>query len=229
MNKATRIYTIAWSIVLVVFNAIVFVTPNLARHFSAFWIGYTFIMVAYVGHLFCTRYALRDDEGHKLFYGIPIILVSYIGLAIMLVAGGMGMIIPGFPWWLSVILSLAALGFLALAVLIAGSAGEIVFGIDRKVKTASHTFRNLTADADHLRVEAKTNELKAIAKKVYEAIRYSDVMSSHMLYEINERILLQFEAFADAIHEEDLELSAEIATELLNLIDERNKKCKLLK
>lgn len=229
MNKVTKIYTVVWSIVLVVFNVIVFITPNLARHFSAFWIGYAFIIAAYIGHLICTRYALKDDEEHRLFYGVPIILVSYIGLAIMLIAGGMGMVIPGFSWWLSVILCVATLGFLALAIVIAGSAGAIVFGINRKVKTATHTFRNLTADADHLRLEAKTDELKAIAKKVYEAIRYSDVMSNHMLYEINERVLLQFEALADAIHEEDLELSTELAAELLNLIDERNKKCKLLK
>ena len=54
-------------------------------------------------------------------------------------------------------------------------------------------------------------------------------MSNYALKEINERIQRQFSAFEDAVRTEDLELSNEIASELLSIIDERNKKCRLLK
>ena len=76
---------------------------------------------------------------------------------------------------------------------------------------------------------AKTPELKAEVKKVYEAIRYSDPMSNAALEEINEQIQNQLSVFADAVKAEDFDLASSYSDELIILIDNRNKKCKLLK
>ncbi len=76
---------------------------------------------------------------------------------------------------------------------------------------------------------AKTPELKAEVKKVYEAIRYSDPMSNAALEEINEQIQNQFSVFADSVKSEDSELASSSSEELIVLMDKRNKKCKLIK
>ena len=76
---------------------------------------------------------------------------------------------------------------------------------------------------------AKSTDLKALAKKVYEAVRYSDPMTNAVLVEAEEKIQSSFYDFENAINGEDLELSSSTADELLSLIDIRNKKCKLLK
>lgn len=76
---------------------------------------------------------------------------------------------------------------------------------------------------------SKTAELKAEAKNVYEAIRYSDPMSSDALTDIEGQIQNEFKAFSQAVVSEDLELAKSVAGELMNLIDGRSKKCKALK
>ena len=76
---------------------------------------------------------------------------------------------------------------------------------------------------------AKTPELRTEVKKVYEAIRYSDPMSNAALEEINEQIQNQFSVFEDAVKAEDSDLASSYSDELIILIDNRNKKCKLLK
>ena len=76
---------------------------------------------------------------------------------------------------------------------------------------------------------AKTPELRTEVKKVYEAIRYSDPMSNAALEEINEQIQNQLSVFADAVKAEDFDLASSYSDELIILIDNRNKKCKLLK
>ena len=76
---------------------------------------------------------------------------------------------------------------------------------------------------------AKTDELKIVCKKVYEALRYSDPMNNMSLSEINQLIQNEFKTFENAINENDIEIAQAISIELINLIDKRNKKCTLLK
>ena len=100
---------------------------------------------------------------------------------------------------------------------------------DEKIKEQTQFIKLLTADAEHLMSSSKTAELKAEAKKVYEAIRYSDPMSNEALADIEGQIQSEFAFFTQAIRSEDLELAKSVADGLLNLIDARNKKCKVLK
>lgn len=229
MNRAFKIYSIVWGMCLLLFHGIVFALPSPARQAASFWVGHLFIVIAFVGQLACTHYALKNDGGHKLFYSVPLILVSYVGVAAMLVFGSLPVLFPSFPFWLSIMLCVAVLACSISAVVITGGVGEMVSKMDKQVKTATHTFRMLTADAEHLMSEATTEELRSTAKRVYEAIRYSDVVSGYALIEINERIQAQFAAFADSVRSGDTELAAEVAMELLTMIDERNKKCRMMK
>lgn len=76
---------------------------------------------------------------------------------------------------------------------------------------------------------AKGDELKAMAKEIFEKLRYSDPMSAVELVETEDKIEKQFADFANAVKSEDTELAKTISEELLTAIDIRNKKCKLLK
>ena len=76
---------------------------------------------------------------------------------------------------------------------------------------------------------AKSDELRAEAKKVFEAIRYSDPMSNVALSELNTQIERQFNTFAEAVNADDVELAKETSDALVELIETRNHKCKALK
>ena len=108
------------------------------------------------------------------------------------------------------------------------AAAEIVSVTGDKVKVKTAFIRLLTADAESLLAYAKTDEAKAAANKVYEAVRYSDPMSSDALAGVEGQITLKFNEFSNAVTSGADNIEA-LANELVILVGDRNKKCKLLK
>ena len=233
MKKGFKYYLSIWVILLAVFNVAVFATPAEAGGYTkfggAFWVGYIFITLSFIGQLICAYFAFKADNLQKFFYNVPLIRISRIGLVLTAILGTLCMAIPNLPNWIGIIICLAVLAFTAITVIKATAAGDIVSGIDEKIESKTYFIKALTADAEALMSAAKAPELKAEVKKVYEAIRYSDPMSNAALEEINEQIQNQFSVFEDAVKSEDSELASSSSDELIILIDNRNKKCKLLK
>ena len=233
MKKSIGVYSVIWAICLAVFNVITFVTPNeiggVSKFTASFWVGYVFITVAFIGQLVCAFFALKAENIKKMFYRIPMISISYTGLILMLIAGGIFMAIPTLPEWIGIIVCAIILAFNAIAVIKAIAAAEVVGGIDEKVKTQTFFVKSLAADAQSLMASAKSDELRTEAKKVYEAIRYSDPMANDALSELDIQIKRQFNAFSDAVKAEDDELAKETADALAEIIERRNQECKLLK
>ena len=229
MKKTFSFFAIIWVICLALFNVIVFVTPSMTKFSGAFWIGYIFITIAFIGQLVCAFFAFNPSNKQKVFYNIPLVTVSYIGLIVMLVTGTVCMAVPFMPNWLGISICLLVLAVTAIAVHKAVFAASVVAEIDERVKVKTFFIKSRAVDTEHLMNTAKTAELKALAKKVYEAVRYSDLMSNAMLVETEKKIQNGFLDFENAVNGEDLELASSTANELLSLIDIRNKKCKLLK
>lgn len=233
MKKTFKYYGICWLIALVVFNVITFVTPSeiagISKFTGAFWAGYIFITLAFIGQLVCAYKAFKAENLKKLFYNIPLISISYTGLVVMLVVGIICMAIPVVPYWIGVIVCVLVFAFSAISVIKAGVVADVVSEIDEKVKVTTQFIKLLTADAEHLMSISKNAELKAEAKKVYEAIRYSDPMANDALIDVEGQIQSEFTFFSQAIKSEDLELAKSVSDGLLNLIDSRDKKCKVLK
>lgn len=232
MNKRIKYYALIWAILLAVFNVICFITPGEAAGMSkfggAFWVGYIFITIAFIGQLVCAYIALKTDDKTKLFYNIPIIRVSYTGLILTLIFGALCMAISNLPNWVGIIVCLLILAFSAIAVIKAKSASDVVEKIDEKVKAQTLFVKSLTVDAESLLARAATPEAKDACKKVYEAVRYSDPMSNDALAGVESQITLKFNEFSNAVTG-GADNIGNIADELVILIGDRNKKCKLLK
>ena len=233
MKKSFKIYALTWAICLTVFNVITFVTPNeiggVSKFSGSFWIGYIFITVAFLGQLACAFVAFKAENLKKFFYNIPLLSISYGGLVAMLIVGSVFMAIPVLPEWIGIIVCVVILAFNAIAIIKATAAADIVSGIDEKIKTQTFFIKSLSVDAQSLMTSAKTDELREEAKKVYEAIRYSDPMANAALSDLDTQIERQFNAFSDAVKSDDAELAKETADALIEMIDKRNQKCKLLK
>lgn len=54
-------------------------------------------------------------------------------------------------------------------------------------------------------------------------------MSNNALASIENQIQIEFNAFADAVKNNDIDLAKSSASELVILINDRNKKCRLIK
>lgn len=229
MKKTFGIYGIVWAICLALFNVIVFVTPSevgkLSKFGGAFWVGYIFIALAFIGQLVCAFITFKGENSQKVFYRIPLISVSYTGLILMLIAGTACMAIPNLPNWVGIIICILILAFNATAILKATAAAEIVSDVDKRVAAKTELIKSLT-DRAHILMNQNSSEE---TKKIYEALRYSDPVDSSALAECNSRLLAEFNAFADAVNSEDSELIKSSADSLLHSIESRNLMCKAAK
>lgn len=232
MKKNFKLYIICWAILLVVFNVIAFavpsIFPNTEKFSGSFWVGYICMTLAFIGQLLCAYFAFKAENAKKLFLNIPLVTISYTSLIILAVVSAICMAIPMLPSWIGIVLCVIILGFSAISVIKARTAANIVSDIDDKVKAKSIFIKSLTIDAEGLIARAKNPQSKSAAKKVYEAVRYSDPMSYSALVDIESQITFKFNRFSNAVEDNSNDIT-EIADEIVILINDRNKKCKLLK
>lgn len=232
MKKRVHLYIVAWTALLVLFNVIAFVFGGLEeqeKYTPSFWIGYVFITVMFIGQLICSYMAFKADSAKKLFYNISLIRTSYIGLIVSFVVGGLCMLISPLPYWVGVIVCAIVLVANVLSVIKATAAIDEIERVDTKVKTQTFFIKSLTVDAETLMAKAKSDSVKAECKKVYEAIRYSDPMSNDALSSVESQITVKFAALSEAVERDESDTVTKEANEVVILVGDRNKKCRLLK
>ena len=232
MKKYFKYYGICWAIVLAVFNVVTFVIPvtvNINKFTPSFWIAYAFITLVFIGNLICSLLFFKEENKSKVFLNIPIINLAYSALIVSLIVGAVAMAVPQIPYWIGVIVDVLVIAFYAIAIVKATAAADIVNDVEQKVKVKTLFIKSLTTDADSLMSRASSDEMKAETKKVYEAIRYSDPMSNDALANIENQIQNEFNVFADAVKNNDIDLAKSASYEFVILINNRNSKCKFLK
>lgn len=230
MNRNFKYYIAAWAVLAAIFNVIAFATPAVAgasKFDGAFWSGYVLIMLALIGQLVCAYFAFKAKNKEQIFLRLSLVTVSYSALILSFVVGAACMLIPNLPNWVGIILCALILGFTAVSVIKANAAVELVRETDTRVKEKTAFIRMMTVEADNLMTRAQNDEAKAMCKKVYEALRYSDPMSSEALSGTEAEISKEFTAFAAAV--KNGENASELADELLALIGDRNRMCKVMK
>ncbi len=232
MKKNFKYYVMVWVILLVMFQITVFVTPGeiagISKFDASFWVGYVFIMIAFIGQLACAYAALNTDERRKLFLNIPLVTISFTAFVVSFVCGALCMAVPGLPYWVGIVVCVLMLGVSAIAVVQAKAAADLVSDVGDKIKAKTLFIRMLTADAESLMAKAAADDAKAACRKVYEAVRYSDPMSSDALSGIESQITLKFDELSKAVTAGDKQ-AAGLADELVVLLGDRNKRCKMLK
>lgn len=234
MKQRFQKYALLWGVLLAAFLAVVFLARPLIPGFriaydGRFWIALVCVLIAFLGNLVCARLALREENNQKLFYKLPLLTVSRSAAILTLVLGAALMLIPDCPAWIAAIVCVLLLAFQALALIKTSWAADEVARIDEKVKTRISFIRNLTAEAEGLVARAKSDAVRKECQKVYEAVRYSDPMSNEALAGIEAENTAKMRELAAAVGADDVMKATEIAEEIVILLDDRNKKCKLLK
>lgn len=80
-----------------------------------------------------------------------------------------------------------------------------------------------TLEAEALVSDAKTDEVREAAQKIFEAFRDSDPGTDHKLEMIEASIASTFSAFKNAVLTSDFEVIAPLTERLLTLIKNRNR------
>lgn len=198
------------------------------RYDLTFLIG---MLIAFVGTAIAAIFVLtlKVETKEKMFLTVSQFRIAYIVTILSVILSGIYLFVAAVPDFIIYIAAILVYALAVISIIKAKMAVSVVAGIDEKIKVQTFFIKSLTVDAEHLMSISKTTELKALAKKVYEAVRYSDPMSNAVLVEVEEKIQNGFSDFENAVNGEDFELASSTADELISLINIRNKKCKLLK
>ena len=234
MNRSFRFYALIWAIFLAVWCAAAFlirpVLPGFEMRYDArFWIAFGFIVAAFLGNLLCAYFAFQAEDPKKMFLNLPLVTVSWTALIVMLVLGSAMILIPNCPAWIAAIVCVVVIAFNAVAVIKAAWAGAAAHSIEQNVKAQTAFIKDLTVTAEGMLARAKSDEVKAECKKVYDAVRYSDPMSNDSLAEIEADISAKTQDLSAAVAADDAAQAKELADALIVLIGDRNNKCKALK
>lgn len=230
MKKTALYYSIIWFVSVALFNVITFVTPSNAgnKFDGSFWVGYIFITVAFVGHYACVMLALARNDIKKTFYNLSLVGVSNTGVIATLIVGTICMAVPFIKSWVAIISCAITLGVNIVAVLKASAAVALVTDTDTRVEREMALMKALIDEARSISLYAAP-ALQAEAKKVYEALRYSDPTDHVDVAELNWQLKGGLKAFAAAVKKEDSDLAIAEAQNLQELLESRNTQLKSLK
>lgn len=230
-NGYKKYYIIFWIVLLIGFNVIAFVSPgwiDLNKYTPAFWIGYAFITLSFIGQLICAMVAFSADSTDKLFLNMPILRVSYTCLILSFIVGGATMLMSNLPYWIAILVNFILMMICVISVVKARASVEIISDIEDGVKEKTVFIGSMISESKALMETTYVKPLHDLANKVYESFRYADPMSNENLKEIEGEIKNKMDAFRDAV-KNDNSNSEIIGQELLSLIEERNDKCKRMK
>ncbi|MBP5261118.1 MAG: hypothetical protein J6Z43_03205 [Clostridiales bacterium] len=230
MSKITKNYAIVWAVLLALFNLIVFVSPGWAgaeKYSGAFWTAYAITTVVFILHLVFTLFAFKDTGGskQKLFLNVPIIWISYVGLIVTIIAGSLCMLNSFLPTWAAAIVMGIMLAVFLVSVVKAKIAIDAVEEVGAKVQASTSFIKELRTDAESLAGRASPAS-RDICTKISDAIRYSDPVSNELSASVESDLRVKFDEFAAVVKGGDDSKVEALGNELLDLIDERNKKCK---
>lgn len=227
ISKNERMALVAMLIVLAVYNVIAFVLPF--QRGGMFWTGYGFAMAALFLAIGVGAYVLGHNGLRSKVYGWPLLTLVWRYLIVQLVVGLAEMALPVIPFQYGIVLNVILLGACLIGLIVTDIGKRHIEHIDKKVKEKVLYVSWLRADVEGLVNQAADEDAKNALKGLAEDIRCSDPMSKSELAAIEGKIEAKVAALATAVAAADADGIKALCEEARQLIDERNRKCKILK
>lgn len=222
-KKISVLWTLISIMGLAVYNLCVFL---LATHYTnAFWVSYIFTSIAFAVQLVAFLIFNKSNANSK-FLGLPLFYFVGAYFAVQLVAGIVFMLIP-MSATLPLIIQVIILVVFLSVILTGAIAKEQFSRTEANINSAAFNIRTLAMNAEQLYLAEENGNKKAELKKLYEAIRYSDPMStSEAIRKLDDQIDTAFKkvcSMTDACSESDLKKEIK---PILDLITKRNLLCR---
>lgn len=230
MDMKKKYYIVAWLIAVIVLQIIMFVLPDalIDPRDGVFWVIYITLMISLIVQGACTLFYAGKEKKQERFLYIPVVLLSYIALLTTLLLALQALELGFLPTWFTIIVAVLVLAFYALSILQTLTAADIIVETGNRIERQTSLFRSLAAQARTLEQTAPV-QLRSQAKKVHEAFRYSDPMSTQMSASMEVEIQNAYNSFSISVKQNLTDKANEEAEQLCILIKERNELCRLSK
>ena len=220
-KNSTKGYVIL-GILFALVSIIAFAVPTSKT--ATFWIAYVFTAAAFAAQIGIWKTALGKEEALKSkFLGFPVVHIGIVYAVIQVIAFTVFMFVPTLPAWSAIVVCSVIAGVSAVCMISAGAGRHEIERVEAKVQKKAFYIRELQADIELLAANESDSSVKTELTQLAEKIRFSDPMSNEQLADLENKIS------AKAAELKTASIKLETITELNSLLDERNKKCKILK
>lgn len=220
-KNSTKGYVIL-GILFALISIIAFAVPTVKT--ATFWITYVFTAAAFAAQIVIWKTALGKGETLKSkFLGFPVVHIGIVYTVIQVIAFAVFMFVPTLPTWSAIVVCSVIAGISAVCMISADAGRNEIERVEAKVQKKVFYIRELQADIKLLADNETNADVKKALTQLAEKIRFSDPMSNEQLVELEGKIsakILELKTAANKV---------EVIAELNSLLDERNKKCKILK
>jgi len=209
-------------ILFVLVSVIAFAVPSEKN--TAFWISYAFTLIAFAAQIVIWKSTLGRAESLKSkFLGFPIVHIGMVYLVVQVIAFAVFLFIPTLPIWSAVVACTVVAGVSAVCMIASDVGRSEIEQVSAKVQKKTSFIKQLQTEVE-LQADAETDiAVKSALTQLAEKIRYSDPMSDEQIADIENWIT---EKTAELKSSTD---KVKIINELNSLLNERNKKCRILK
>jgi len=222
-NKAMALTAIL--VVVALYNLAVFLIPF--ERGNSFWVSYAATMISMVIATAVGLYAIGRGNIVRRFYGASLVVLVLIYFVLQLALGLLTMLLPMMPQYITILANASLLGCFIIALMGASIAKNVVEGADTKTKTKTLFIKSLQADIESLASRATDTNAKKALTVLAVAVKFSDPMSNPQLADaendIRAKVLILTESLDDTVKVNAL------CDELQRMLEERNRKCKLMK
>lgn len=209
-------------ILFVLVSVIAFAVPSAKT--AAFWISYAFTVVAFAAQIIIWKSALGRAEALKSkFLGFPVVHICIVYLVVQVIVLAVFLFIPTLPIWSAVIACAVVAGVSAVCMIASDVGRSEIERVSVKVREKTFYIKQLQTEVELLAGAETDAATKSELAQLAEKIRYSDPMSDEQLAAVEDRITAKIAELKSSTDK------VKIINELNSLLDERNRKCRLLK
>lgn len=219
-KNSTKGYVIL-GILFTLVSIIAFAVPTLKT--ATFWIAYVFTAAAFAAQIIIWRTALGKEALKSKFLGFPVVHIGIVYAIIQTVAFAVFLFAPMLPVWSAIVVCSIIAGVSAVCMISTDAGLNEIERVEAEVQEKVFFIRELQADIELIATTETDADTKAELTRLAEKISFSDPMSNEQLMYLENKISTKVLKLKTATNK------VEIITELTLLLDERNKKCKILK
>ena len=226
MKRNNYLMIAVFAIIAVVYNFVVF--SVIKEHTASFWSAYGFTMFAMAAAAVTYILAFSENK-NATFLNVPITFVATVYFSIQLILGIILMMISNLSVISANVFQIIVLALFSV-VAIGGLIGKnVVVDVEREVKEKKYYIKFLAADVEGLIAAVSGAVDKKALTDLFETIRYSDPMSDPSLHDLEQNIATKVSALAGIVNRGNAGSIIESCSEIKQFLEDRNRKCKLLK
>lgn len=222
MKKISSKGYVILGILFVLVSVVAFAVPSAKT--AAFWISYAFTVIAFAAQIAIWKTGLGRNESLKSkFLGFPVVHIGIVYLVIQSITLAAFLFIPTLPIWSAVTACAAITGVFAVCLITSDVGRSEIERVSAKVQEKTFFIKQVQTEIELL-ADAETDvTTKSALTQLAEKIRYSDPMSNEQIADIEDRITAKVAELKSSTNK------VKIINELNSLLDERNRKIKILK